>query len=214
MNRREHSHLDAEASSVVFILTRNVIRQSLVRTRPPFGRPRSSRTLPPTFLFLQSSVFKEQTSHAQCHDLHRFWLQAFECRSRGSLDFVQLSRPPEANFFVASSVAAVVGEAYIDGSSATCQLRFPFFLFFGMIFSTRARRPFPSPWEGACNAAPAGPIPAAKGFETTRHDPRRCKRLHSSKALRTRRSLTWHAMTGKCRDTLKAKKPPGESNRS
>src|SRR5690606_1069323 len=130
MNRREHSHLDAEASSVVFILTRNVIRQSLVRTRPPFGRPRSSRTLPPTFLFLQSSVFKEQTSHAQCHGLHRFWLQAFECRSRGSLDFVQLSRPAEANFFVASSVAAVVGEAYIVGSSAKCQLRFPFFFVF------------------------------------------------------------------------------------
>ena len=131
MNRREHSHLDAEASSVVFILTRNVIRQSLVRTRPPFGRPRSSRTLPPTFLFLQSSVFKEQTSHAQCHDLHRFWLQAFECRSRGSLDFVQLSRPPEANFFVASSVAAVVGEAYIGGSPSGCQQRFRrFFHFF------------------------------------------------------------------------------------
>ena len=124
MNRREHSHLDAEASSVVFILTRNVIRQSLVRTRPPFGRPRSSRTLPPTFLFLQSSVFKEQTSHAQCHGLHRFWLQAFECRSRGSLDFVQLSRNSRANSGVVSSGAAVVGEAYIDPTIQPCQHNF------------------------------------------------------------------------------------------
>ena len=46
------------------------------------------------------------------------------------LNSVQLSRNSEANFFVASSVAAVVGEAYIVGGAPKCQQRFRTFLNF------------------------------------------------------------------------------------
>ena len=80
MNRREHSHLDAEERTlrilVDFILTKRDPPKS--RSDPPFlsKRPRSSRTLPPTFLFLQSSVFKEQTSQTRCRGPIRFWLLA------------------------------------------------------------------------------------------------------------------------------------------
>ena len=59
-----------------------------------------------------------------------FGFNPVECRSRGSLDFVQLSRSLEASFPVASSVAAVVGEAYIVGASPKCQHRFRCFLNF------------------------------------------------------------------------------------
>src|SRR5690606_34856215 len=77
MNRREHSHLafDTEASK------RNVT--SLSKREPPkslYGTfdPKvlsSASTLPPTFLFLQYSVFKERTPHTLCLGLSCSWLQ-------------------------------------------------------------------------------------------------------------------------------------------
>jgi len=69
-----------------------------------------------------------------------------ECRSRGSLDFVQRMRNTEANFFVASSVAAVVGEAYIVGGPSKCQHRFRSFLnFLRRFVEPPPYRPFAPP---------------------------------------------------------------------
>ena len=59
---------------VDFILSKRV-RQSLVRTTYPWRDKRFSRTLPPTFLFLHYSIFKEQTPHTQCRGPLRFWLR-------------------------------------------------------------------------------------------------------------------------------------------
>jgi len=66
--RRDHL---AITSVLVDLFSQKRVRQSLVRTNftqdlSPKLRG-SSRTLPPTFLFLQSSIVKEQTSHqTQC----------------------------------------------------------------------------------------------------------------------------------------------------
>ncbi|CDX60328.1 hypothetical protein MPL3365_360008 [Mesorhizobium plurifarium] len=50
-----------QPNALVDLFSRNVIRQSLVRTNYPWRSKRLSRTLPPTFLFLQYSIVKEQT---------------------------------------------------------------------------------------------------------------------------------------------------------
>src|SRR5690606_36894340 len=113
----------AFAQSVTFLSKR--VRQSLCKEPDrPEGLSSSASTLPPTFLFLHYSIFKERTSQTRCLGLSGFGFSPVECRSRGSLDFVQLSRNSEANFFVSSSVAAVVGEAYIGGEPSECQQRF------------------------------------------------------------------------------------------
>ena len=58
------------------------------------------------------------------------WALAFRLPARSSVayaalyDFVQRLSNLEANFFVVSSVAAVVGEAYIVGRVSKCQQGF------------------------------------------------------------------------------------------
>ena len=109
-----------------------MIRQSLVWNRSSF-RTFEFREHSAAHVSL-SSIFSFQrtdTANAMSWACLRFASGPVECRSRGSLDLDQLSRNSEANFFVASSVAAVVGEAYIGGSPSGCQQRFRrFFHFF------------------------------------------------------------------------------------
>ena len=90
---------------------------------------RFSRTLPPTFLFLQSSIVKEQTPQTQCRPQTAF---AFGAPSvaYAALLISSNSANKEANLFAASSVAAVVGEAYIGPTPQTCQHSNPSFLKF------------------------------------------------------------------------------------
>lgn len=79
---------------MVDIILSKRVRQSLDLEAPhPWRDAGSASTLPPTFLFLQYSIVKEQTSQTRCRGPVR--ICAFgpvECRSRGSLDFVQLSK--------------------------------------------------------------------------------------------------------------------------
>ncbi len=127
MNRREHSHRIVCTMQVTF--SRNVIRQSLVRTNTPGGM-RVQQTLPPTFLFLQYSVFKDPTPQTRFRGPFAFWLRGlFECRSRGSLEFSQpgLLR---SELLRRQRRAALVGEAYIVGGLSECQQRSRSFLNF------------------------------------------------------------------------------------
>ena len=106
-------------------------RQSLVRNRSPF-RAFELRKHSAAHVSL-SSIFNFQRTDTTDAVSWAYPLLAsgpVECRSRGSLDFVQLSRNLEANFSVAGSVAAVVGEAYIVGAPSDCQHRFRTFLKF------------------------------------------------------------------------------------
>ena len=108
-----------------------MIRQSLVWNRSPF-RTFEFREHSAAHVSL-SSIFSFQrtdTANAMSWACLHLASDPVECRSRGSLDLDQLSRNSEANFFVASSVAAVVGEAYIGGGPSECQQRFPGILLF------------------------------------------------------------------------------------
>jgi hypothetical protein len=88
-----------------------------------------SRTLPPTFLFLQYSVFKEQTSQTRCRGPLRFWL-----RGLSSVAHAALLNFAEGRFrselLRRQRRAALVGEAYIVGGRPKCQQRFRSFLNF------------------------------------------------------------------------------------
>ncbi len=148
------------------ILCRNVFRQSLFRTHSCPEGWRVQQTLPPTFLFLQYSVFKEQTSlDAMSWACPLLASGPVECRSRGSLDFVSNFRETQKrNFFVASSVAAVVGEAYIVGGGFGVNTDVPSFLNFFATAPVPQRqlllRPF---WIGGAWASlsPERGLPAA-----------------------------------------------------
>ncbi len=78
------------------------------------------QTLPPTFLFLQSSVFKEQTSQTRCRGPLRFWL-----RGRSSVAHAALLNFAEGSFrselLRRQRRAALVCEAYIVGGPSGCQ---------------------------------------------------------------------------------------------
>ena len=159
MNRREHSHLFLATATIPegtaraqvpssrrlgerhlrktrksVTFSRNVIRQSLVRTLfRPKAQKGPARALPPTFLFLQSLLVKDPTPQdaVSAAPSPVSAPGPLECRSRGSLEVGQPRRrqpASEANFVVASSVAAVVGEAYIGGHPQNCQRPSPTFL--------------------------------------------------------------------------------------
>src|SRR4051812_17889359 len=85
MNRREHSHRIACAMQVTF--SRNVNRQSLVRTSHPWRDTGFSRTLPPTFLFLHIQLSKIRLRKRDVVGCVAFGSSPAECRSRGSLGF-------------------------------------------------------------------------------------------------------------------------------
>ena len=113
---------------VDFILSKRV-RQSLVRTFYPWRDKRFSRTLPPTFLFLQYSIFKEQTPQTQCRGPFRFWL-----RGRPSVAYAALLNLTtgrlRSKLLRRQRRAALVGEAYIVATFNNCQQpRSPFFRF-------------------------------------------------------------------------------------
>ena len=130
-------------SVLVDLFSRNVIRQSLVWTSNPW-RDRGPRALcRPRFSFFNIQLSKNGHRRRGVMGLSLLALGPVECRSRGSLDFVQRMRNTEANFFLASSVAAVVGEAYIVGGPPKCQHRFRSFLnFLRRSFGPRRFRPF------------------------------------------------------------------------
>ena len=122
---------------VDFILSKRV-RQSLVRTSYPWRDKRFSRTLPPTFLFLHYSIFKEQTPHTQCRGPLRFWLRgrpsvAYAAHlnfAKGRLRSKLLRRQRRA---------ALVREAYIVATNDNCQHTSIMFLkFLRQKFRTRS----------------------------------------------------------------------------
>jgi len=113
---------------VDFILSKRV-RQSLVRTFYPSRDKRFSRTLPPTFLFLQYSIFKEQTSQTRCRGPLRFWL-----RGRPSVAYAALLNSHKGLFrsklLRRQRRTALVREAYIVATHSNCQHRSLMFLNF------------------------------------------------------------------------------------
>ena len=93
-----------------------------------------SRTLPPTFLFLQYSIVKEQTlSNAVSWACPLLASGPVECRLRGSLDFMN-----KGELFSRQRRAALVLEAVYTGDPRRCQQSFGSFLNF-------LRHPAPSP---------------------------------------------------------------------
>ena len=117
---------------VDFILSKRV-RQSLVRTSYPWRDKRFSRTLPPTFLFLHYSIFKEQTPHTQCRGPFRFWL-----RGRPSVAYAALLNFAEGSLrsklLRRQRRTALVREAYIVATPTNCQHHIQmFFRFLGEI---------------------------------------------------------------------------------
>lgn len=113
---------------VDFILSKRV-RQSLVRTSYPWRDKRFSRTLPPTFLFLHYSIFKEQTPQTQCRGPFRFWL-----RGRPSVAYAALLNFAKgrlrSKLLRRQRRAALVREAYIVATLDNCQLQSAMFLNF------------------------------------------------------------------------------------
>lgn len=116
---------------VVSILTKRDPPKSRSNRQAPFGARGSADSAAHASL---SSIFNFQRTDIADAMSWAVTLLASgpaECRSRGSLEFFsQLPRHSEANFLVASSVAAVVGEAYIVGGPSECQQRFSSFLNF------------------------------------------------------------------------------------
>ena len=130
MNRREHSHLCICTQSVTF-LSKRVPPKSRLDTQFPEGFQGPRATLPPTFLFLQSSIFKEQTSQTRCRGPVAFGFGPLECRSRGSLEFLSEAAFLRSELLGRQRRTALVDEAYIVGGLFECQQRFPtFFVFF------------------------------------------------------------------------------------
>ena len=97
MNRREHSHLDAEERTlrilVDFILTKRDPPKS--RSDPSFlSEDRSPAGLcRPRFSFFNLQFSKNRHRRRGVVALIAFGSGPAECRSRGSLDFVQLRDP-------------------------------------------------------------------------------------------------------------------------
>ena len=96
-----------------FYLSKRV-RQSLVRTSYPWRDKAFSRTLPPTFLFLQYSIFKEQTSQTRCRGPLRFWLRGRSSVAHAALLNFAKGRL-RSKLLRRQRRAALVGEAYIVG---------------------------------------------------------------------------------------------------
>ena len=133
MNRREHSHLRIRRLRIeasVTSLSKRVPPKSRLERRLPFGIgvPQDSAahvSLSSIFSFQRTDI-----TDAMSWPLSLLASGPTECRLRGSLDFVQLSQNSETKLLVASSVAAVVGEAYIVGTRLRCQQGFRTFLNF------------------------------------------------------------------------------------
>ena len=127
----------------------------------------SASTLPPTFLFLQYSIFKEQTSQTRCRGPVRFWLRARSSVAHAAL----LISYHKGELLCRQRRAALVGEAYIVGAPPKCQQAIRTFLNF---LRQRAvlrtlRQPFGCPyieWR-ATDRDPAAPLSAA-GFAADR----------------------------------------------
>ena len=119
---------------VDFILSKRV-RQSLVRTDASLAGCGFSRTLPPTFLFLQYSIFKEQTPQTQCRGPFRFWL-----RGRPSVAYAALLNFAEGSLrsklLRRQRRTALVREAYIVATNQNCQHRSQMFFRFLVWIST------------------------------------------------------------------------------
>jgi hypothetical protein len=59
---------------LVDLFSQNVSAKVSFEPSRPWRDVGFSRTLPPTFLFLQSSIVKEPTSQTRCRGPYRFWL--------------------------------------------------------------------------------------------------------------------------------------------
>jgi len=127
-----------QLNALVDLFSRNVIRQSLVRTNYPWRSKRLSRTLPPTFLFLHYSIFKEQTPQTQCRGPLRLWL-----RGRPSVAYAALLNFAEGSLrsklLRRQRRTALVREAYIVATNENCQHTSPKFFRFLVGISTRPK---------------------------------------------------------------------------
>ena len=157
LDRREHHTLRTHVRSVTFLSKR--VRQSLVWDFiRPCGLPRSREPLPPTFLFLPSSLVKDQTTF-RCLRAKAIWLQPFRVSlarlsvwiNESKLSYRQRRRRPRC-------------EAYIVASPSRCQRVFlNFFEFFAAPADrlvNRARRRFPSSGKIEPKSDPRGHIRA------------------------------------------------------
>ena len=109
--------------ALVDLFSQNVSAKVSFEPSRPWRDVGFSRTLPPTFLFLQYSIFKEQTSQTRCRGPFCFWL-----RGRSSVAHAALLNFSEGRFrselLRRQRRAALVGEAYIVGAPPNCQQRF------------------------------------------------------------------------------------------
>lgn len=90
---------------------------------------RVQQTLPPTFLFLQYSIFKEPTPQTQCRGPCRFWLRPGRV-SLTRLSWISSRAISRSELLGRQRRAALVGEAYIVGGLSGCQHRIRSFLNF------------------------------------------------------------------------------------
>ena len=178
----------------------------------PWRDEGSARTLPPTFLFLQYSIFKEQTPQTRCRGPVRFWLRARSSVAHAAL----LISFHKGELSCRQRRAALVGEAYIVGGPSNCQHRFRTFLNF-------LRRPDSQPfgrWRQRCRKVSAVALLSARATmaallppqlrpENQRAPPSGAalpERIGPDGAMASgegrataRRSLTSPAATGNCR---------------
>jgi hypothetical protein len=155
MNRREHSHPFDFSNDCNFLSKRDPPK-SRIGTDCPFGLSSSASTLPPTFLFLQYSVVKDQTQRTQCLGPVHLRLRARSSVAHAAL----LIWFNKGELQSRQRRAALVGEAYIVGAPPKCQHRFRSFLnFLRRPFGPRRFRPF-NPAKEADKRHPRAPIGA------------------------------------------------------
>ena len=105
------------------------VRQSLCSNHTPLAGRGFSRTMPPTFLFLQYSIVKEPIPQTRYRGPLRFWLRGRQSVAHAALLEFDKGRL-RSELLGRQRRAALVGEAYIVGASPKCQHRFRCFLNF------------------------------------------------------------------------------------
>jgi hypothetical protein len=162
-----------------------------------------SRTLPPTFLFLQSSIVKEPTSQTRCRGPYRFWL------GPGRVSLTRLSWISQGRTLLSPAARRPRCEAYIVASLSGCQQRFRSFLnFLRQLFqASKTVSSVPQgQWFSTPLAAPqwspiAAPLPA-EDFDVLRGDAlARCMEVYGEgkSGGRLAPSLTSPLAAGNCR---------------
>ena len=165
---------------LVDLFSQNVSAKVSFEPSRPWRDMGFSRTLPPTFLFLQYSIVKEPTPQTRCRGPYRFWL------GPGRVSLTRLSWISQGRTLLSPAARRPRCEAYIVASLSGCQQRFRSFLNF-------LRQPFQP--SGTVSSVPPGqrlstlsdvpqwsPNPAPLPVETFGNPPRGRARVRCMEA--------------------------------